>query len=74
MTYRCDQCRFWKRFDVESGQCCCHAPRPELSDFPEHATDPPWRAVWPLTLATDWCGDWAPLPVSQVKREVPPHG
>lgn len=40
----CGGCRYWQH-----GQCRRHAPTPD-ADWAE--------AVWPLTEATDWCGEW----------------
>lgn len=48
----CGVCRFWKRSDVAEGRCLRYAPSPAPSSVP------PGRQ-WPLTNATDVCGEFA---------------
>lgn len=56
MTVTCEACRFWERKKDQEGECHCHCPEPGTKQ---------WKARWPLTLASEWCGDFQPLPVQQ---------
>jgi len=50
----CSQCRFWRQRGPEGGEGECRRYPPQLS----HDDG---RGSWPITLANDWCGDFAPL-------------
>jgi hypothetical protein len=66
MPERCDSCRLWRRLTAESGECHALAPQPVLYDPGVPATAPPQgglRVAWPLTLASEMCGEWSPQPV-----------
>jgi hypothetical protein len=59
---RCETCRFWAPVLSE---CHRHAPttllvltRGERHPVEAAAQSKPAR-VWPITVAEDWCGDWA---------------
>jgi len=70
MTDRCDSCRFWRRLTDGQGQCRRNAPAAWVS--PATRIDPP-RVSWPLTLASEGCGEWgAPALVqpSEQDREM----
>ena len=65
----CKDCRFWlaEGFsaeaiadDVESelGDCRRHAPQPVLGYFGDDGEARELAAYWPLTLATEWCGEF----------------
>jgi hypothetical protein len=62
LTVTCGACRFWERKKDVEGECHCHCPEPGYAGKK--------RARWPLTLASEWCGDFQPLPVQQ-KMEAP---
>lgn len=56
---RCATCRFWDPYYDVSGNCQRYAPKPTLvrsrlevnnSDLTE--------ALWPITSADDYCGEW----------------
>lgn len=55
---RCVCCRYWEDtgYDIDGlaieGLCRRRAPATELTHF----SSPP-KARWPLTDATDWCGE-----------------
>lgn len=63
MDELCIGCRFWGRTRVEGvgvpgipgapaqGTCKRHAPRPSVGTGHSHV-------LWPLTAATDYCGEW----------------
>lgn len=59
MEFTCADCRHWRGSNTHRGLCRRYAPRATIviagSDGPELG------AVWPLTLASDVCGDWFPL-------------
>lgn len=51
-TYTCDECKHWKGPDEHGrGECRRYAPRPSrrMERMP----------AWPLTVAQDWCGEFA---------------
>ena len=51
MTGNCQLCVYWaKDTEVRTGLCRRNAPKP--------APGKEQLAVWPLTLNTDWCGDF----------------
>ena len=52
----CGVCRFWSRIDDVKGVCYRNAPQPLVVE--QRRDDRPW-AVWPLTSATDVCGEFA---------------
>ena len=50
-TGNCELCVYWaKETEVRTGACRRNAPKP--------APGKEQLAVWPLTLDTDWCGDF----------------
>jgi hypothetical protein len=50
-TGNCQLCVYWaKDAEVRTGACRRNAPKP--------APGKEQLAVWPLTLNTDWCGDF----------------
>ena len=52
----CAICRFWEPLEDNGfqGQCRRHAPEPQVTDS-VHVL-----AVWPVTNAQDWCGEFVP--------------
>jgi len=62
----CPNCRFWVEIGEKpcaSGECHRHAPAPApLATLKIKVTnsggDPDYAAIWPVTVAEDWCGDW----------------
>ena len=52
IAYCCANCRFSKMVNAEQGTCNRYAPKPAQGEV--------W-AEWPLILAHDWCGEWAPM-------------
>ena len=52
ITTCCANCRYSEMTNAEQGTCNRYAPKP--------AQDEAW-ARWPLILARDWCGEWAPM-------------
>lgn len=61
MTVACESCRFWERTNECDGMCRRNSPFPDTTSH---------EAYWPLTLSSDWCGDFQPHPVQQ-KVEAP---
>lgn len=57
---RCSECLFWEAYpDRQSGLCRRHAP---LTDQHGGEIIPGAAGVtWPVTTASDWCGDSVPL-------------
>jgi hypothetical protein len=60
---QCQTCRFWEGVAHRYGEGLCRRNSP-WPDTTTHA------ALWPVTLAVDWCGDFQPQPVKQ-KVEAP---
>lgn len=63
----CASCRWWQQTADDQGECRKNAP-PPLLNSPSLKNE--WRAAWPLTMASDWCGQWAPQWVRQGKATV----
>jgi hypothetical protein len=64
----CQGCRFWQSENGEMGDCRRHAPRPimdailptvTLAEGEEDTSD---QAIWPVTFAGDWCGEFRERP------------
>lgn len=53
---RCETCRFWESM---SGECHRHAPTVPAESLGEQQVSSNHAGVWPQTLPTAWCGDWA---------------
>lgn len=51
---RCSLCVFWRHTDGEEGLCLRYAPLPTTPVIRRAR-----RAVWPLVVASEWCGEWA---------------
>jgi hypothetical protein len=66
MAERCDACRLWRRLTEDSGECRALPPRPTAPCGLKIS------AVWPLTLAAEWCGGWRPYPVAHVTGPAAP--
>lgn len=65
----CSGCRFWdRRQNADLGLCRRRAPLPGL---PRTSGLDAERALWPLTVADDFCGEWQPPSVVQRKEPVP---
>lgn len=71
---RCETCACWLWTDVgvganNTGECRAHAPLgfPSFSANvkPQFAHNVDMWGRWPLTVATDWCGEHRPKPVAQ---------
>lgn len=65
----CEYCRFWKPLDkdaedkdmeetMEDGLGRCHRNPPFLDPDFGQPGDIGTYGVWPLTLTTDWCGEF----------------
>lgn len=52
----CKDCLWWEPCDEREGQCRRHAPAPVPNTWLD--PDQGYEAEWPVTLATDWCGEW----------------
>lgn len=56
-TTPCSSCAYWDAFPADGyGKCRCHAP----VVLPGSST-----ARWPVTAATDWCGEWEATPAAK---------
>ncbi len=71
-AYRdCETCLWWEPVDDDGkGFCRRYAPRPS-APRPSATKSMLRDANWPLTYSDDWCGEWQPEAVAQV-RETPP--
>ncbi len=50
----CSTCMFWERVGTrDRGECRRNAPRAQIAGFD---LDVEIKAFWPMTEATDWCG------------------
>lgn len=64
----CDTCKFWEHDeDDDEGWCRRRAPRPYRIPLDEDGSLHITRAMWPLTDANQWCGEWDAIPLI-------PHG
>lgn len=58
----CSKCKYWLSVPSPEGnstgigKCRRHAPAVALHS--EHSFTPMMLSVWPLTVSTDWCGNW----------------
>lgn len=74
MSERCDSCRLWRRLTAESGTCHALPAAPVLYDPGLPASLPPpggWRVAWPRTDASEFCGEWSPMPVRPQRPDRP---
>ena len=56
----CERCVFWDRMNDHVGECRRYPPRIGPNDEPDGPdTMGPHTAVWPITFADEWCGEWA---------------
>jgi hypothetical protein len=64
----CQGCRFWQSENGEMGDCRRHAPRPIMdaqlprAEVPEGGEEAAGEAFWPITFASDWCGEFKERP------------
>ena len=64
----CQTCRNWQSDTGEMGECRRYAPRPSVEcalptvAVPEGEEDTSGEAVWPVTFASDWCGEYRERP------------
>jgi hypothetical protein len=69
---RCETCLYWQWIgpptdgEQQDGECRRNAP---VGYLEHHDTDHYRVAWWPLTLAGEWCGEWAPAALRQGKVE-----
>ena len=57
----CSRCRFWQRTHEESDVGDCRRYPPQASEIEATKGSPPSLSFfhgWPLTLASDWCGEF----------------
>jgi len=65
----CKSCRFWDNEAIHStGLCRRHAPRAVV--VVDKAAARCEIATWPETEPDDWCGDYQPPPLAQVREQV----
>lgn len=56
---KCETCRFWDEDgDDADGICRRYAPRPEMNERGQDGDAWETYPAWPLTVSTDWCGEW----------------
>jgi hypothetical protein len=61
MPQSCSRCCFWRRTQAHSDAGRCHRYPPELADIELVPGSPPRLVVlhdWPLTIASDGCGEF----------------
>jgi hypothetical protein len=62
----CDTCAFWNEPDYPNPEApfpCRRFPPPNGAKEVYGECDEGWRGpFWPLTFATDWCGEHQPKP------------
>ncbi len=56
MEGRCEDCRYWKPFRDQSGECHCNAPLPHIFRPEEETLYEGTR--WPLTGSNQVCGEF----------------
>ena len=62
----CQTCKHWVReHGSDSGDCRRRSPRLIVAQFQttEDGDTPDADAIWPIVDATDWCGEWEPIPL-----------
>ncbi len=57
MNEYCENCRHWKPFQDNMGECHCRAPLPYIHDPEEKTLDKVSR--WPLTKTNQYCGEFS---------------
>lgn len=59
--HTCESCQYWLRNSGAHGECRRHAPHTTLVGYTDklHAEQP--ATIWPATIASDWCGEYAPV-------------
>lgn len=56
---RCENCRFWCKWDDGVGWCKRYAPVMIAAQFPDDMfAGSPYQGVHPETEESDWCGEW----------------
>jgi hypothetical protein len=65
---RCSNCHVWfaigVRGEERQGECRANAPKPLAVAYSDGR-----KTLWPLTLASEGCGQWRPVPVNVSGRE-----
>lgn len=71
---RCGTCRYWDQEEFvtpeDQGICRRHAPAAVAGD-PDDPDRYEQFPRWPLTLASEWCGEWAAVPDAGVSGPTP---
>jgi hypothetical protein len=63
---RCETCRFWQAHeDPSQGECRRRSPVLLAGSLGWLDGEDPALGVWPEVRATDWCGQFSPLPIRQ---------
>jgi hypothetical protein len=63
----CANCRHWLHEKDATGQCRRHPP---VVVYMPVGRNHVYKSEFPHTAPTDWCGEWASLPLSQVKAKA----
>ena len=64
----CGNCAYWQERHGKQGECRAHAPRLVEAQVVRGGIDPD-RALWPLTIAGEWCGEHKAKPVKSKAKE-----
>ncbi len=64
LTERCETCRFWNHdardsYGEDEAFSYCRRYPPSMGFY--HDVDENFTAMFPITVAYDWCGEWQPI-------------
>lgn len=65
---KCTNCAFWNQWTEHKGYCRRHAPRPYYVTIIGEGTVEDEEVGWPITDATDWCGEFKPRAASDADQ------
>ncbi len=70
MKPTCGQCRFYQATADMAGECRRKSPQGviRVALHQGKTSNGCFDAFWPIVSATDWCGEWQPLPVKEEER------
>lgn len=59
MERKCEDCKFWRKFEGKNGECHRYAPLPSKIEINTKEDKPRFLGSrWPLTNFDQWCGEF----------------